>query len=288
MPIQVLNSTQDSSVNFVEQQLEGFLESRYVRKCDERFIAYLSSQTGCNRSCKFCHLTVTGQTSFSDSSHNDFLGQALQVFKHYRQQKPATYMHYSFMARGEPLCNKTIIDESTDLFSALGHLALDEGLPSKFNVSTIIPVTLKKSLIEIFPLVTPMIYYSIYSVNEAWRKEWLPTAMPAKEALRMLKEYQQFSKKFIKIHCAFIKDENDSEEDLENMCKTILDTGLFCEFNLVRYNPASPAQGEESSEDRLKHISEYMHRRLGGKAQIIPRVGFDVSASCGMFAGRKE
>lgn len=87
IPLRVLNSTQDRSVNFVEQQLTGFLESRFVRKCDDYFIAYLSSQTGCNRGCTFCHLTTTGQTEFVDSTHNDFVGQALQVFKHYRGEK---------------------------------------------------------------------------------------------------------------------------------------------------------------------------------------------------------
>jgi hypothetical protein len=42
MPLKVLNSQIDRSVNFVEEQLVGFLESRFVRKCDEYFIAYLS------------------------------------------------------------------------------------------------------------------------------------------------------------------------------------------------------------------------------------------------------
>jgi 23S rRNA (adenine2503-C2)-methyltransferase len=97
MPLTVLNSQIDRSVNFVEEQLVGFIESRFVRKYDDYFIAYLSSQTGCNRGCTFCHLTATGQTSFVDSSHNDFMAQAIQIFKHYRKEKkPARYMHYNF------------------------------------------------------------------------------------------------------------------------------------------------------------------------------------------------
>jgi len=52
-------------------------------------------------------------------------------------------MHYSFMARGEPLANKVLLGSATELLMKLGQLAQDEGLPSKFNLSTIIPKTLK-------------------------------------------------------------------------------------------------------------------------------------------------
>src|ERR1700689_4726533 len=102
----VLKSKLDQSVNFVEEQLVGFLESRYVRKVDDYFIAYLSSQTGCNRGCRFCHLTATNQTKFEDVSSSDFTFQALQIFKEYKRSNiPAKYVHFNFMARGEPLNN---------------------------------------------------------------------------------------------------------------------------------------------------------------------------------------
>jgi len=284
--LKVLNSQIDSSVNFVEQQLVGFLESRFVRKCDEYFIAYLSSQTGCNRGCTFCHLTATGQTSFVDSSHNDFMAQAIQVFKHYRKEKtPAKYMHYNFMARGEPLANKLLLNSGDELLSKLGQVAKEEGLPAKFNVSTIMPLTLKKSLIDIFHYVNPTIYYSLYSTNQTWRDKWMPAALPVDEAVARLKEYQSFSKKIIKIHYTFIAGENDSEEDINASCDVLEKYNLTCEFNLVRYNPASPSQGVESSTEIINRNLGIIQNRLGfnSKVQMIPRVGFDVKASCGMF-----
>lgn len=284
MKLQVLNSEIDRSVNFVEEQLVGFLESRFVRKCDHYFIAYLSSQTGCNRGCTFCHLTATGQTSFVDSSHNDFMAQAIQVFKHYRAEKVrAKYMHYNFMARGEPLANKILLDSGDELLTKLGQIAKGEGLPAKFNISTIMPRTLKQSLVTTFNYVNPTIYYSLYSMDPEWRKKWMPAAMDVSEALSMLKEYQDFSKKMVKIHYAFIAGENDSEDEVNSICDVIDRVGLHCEFNLVRYNPASPDQGIESSEDVIKRNIEILSTRLSGKVQVIPRVGFDVKASCGMF-----
>lgn len=284
--LKVLNSQEDRSVNFVEEQLVGFLESRFVRKCDDYFIAYLSSQTGCNRGCAFCHLTVTGQTSFVDSSHNDFMAQAIQVFKHYRKQNsPAKYMHYNFMARGEPLANKILLESGDELLVKLGQVSKEEGLPAKFNISTIMPMTLKKSLVDIFHYVNPTIYYSLYSTKPEWRKKWMPGAMDHNQALEILSEYQKFSKKVVKIHFPFIEGENDSEEDMYNMCLAIDTAGLVPEFNLVRYNPASKDQGKESSEKIIERNLKILKDNFNynTKVQIIPRVGFDVKASCGMF-----
>jgi 23S rRNA (adenine2503-C2)-methyltransferase len=286
MGVEVFNSKIDHSVNFVEEQLIGFIESRFVRKCNEYFIAYLSSQTGCNRGCTFCHLTATGQTSFVDSTHNDFMAQAIQVFKHYRKQnKPAKYMHYNFMARGEALANKIILNTGDELLLKLGQVSKEEGLPAKFNVSTIMPLTLNKPLSQVFNYITPTIYYSLYSMDVEWRKKWMPSAMEPKRALEILKEYQDFSKKIVKIHFPFIADENDSIEDVWKICDAIDNAGLICEFNLVRYNPASPEQGVESSKEIMdRNISIIQDRfQFPSKVQVIPRVGFDVKASCGMF-----
>lgn len=286
MKLKVLNSEIDRSVNFVEEQLVGFLESRFVRKCDDYFIAYLSSQTGCNRGCTFCHLTTTNQTSFVDSSHNDFVSQLIQVFKHYRQEKvKAKYCHINFMARGEPLANKILLDSGDELLAKLGQVAKGEGLPSKFNISTIMPVTLNKSLPQIFNYINPTIYYSLYSVDPIWRKKWLPAALDVNTSLTLLKEYQNFSKKIIKIHYAFIAGENDSENDIHCICDALDKHNLICEFNLVRYNPFSVEQGTESSMEVIeRNLNIFKDRfKFNGKIQMIQRVGKDIYASCGQF-----
>lgn len=282
--MQKLESQIDRSVNFVEEQLTGFLESRYVRKVDDYFICYLSSQTGCNRGCKFCHLTVMGQTSFTDAPIGDFLTQWHNVEQHYIKSKsPAKTVHFNFMARGEPLANKWLLNDGDLLLGQLGQLAKYRGLRSKFNISTIMPVTLSKSLCDVFHFIHPTIYYSLYSVKESFRQKWLPTAMSVPNAMGFLKEYQSYSKKIIKIHHTFIAGENDSLDDVKDMCELLELTGLLCEFNLVRYNPFSAEQGVESDQETLDRNVEYIRSRLAGKVQVIPRVGFDVKASCGMF-----
>jgi len=279
----VLRSAEDQSVNFVEEQLAGFIEARYVRRCAEYFVCYLSSHSGCNRGCEFCHLTATNQTSFQASTINDFVSQALSVLKHYRREQPAKYMHYSFMARGEPLANPHLLARGQELLIRLGQLAADEGLPAKFCVSSIMPLTLHKPLVDVFGFVSPTLYYSLYSVEDAFRARWLPTAMPAQKALAMLADYQRFSKKLVKIHFAFIEGHNDSEEQVRKLCDSIEEHGLLCEFNLVAYNPATPKQERESSPEIVTERLAYIADRFAGKAKAVKRIGFDVKASCGMF-----
>ena len=288
MKLQVLNSNIDQSINFVEDQLIGFLESRFVRKCDEYFICYLSSQTGCNRGCTFCHLTATGQTTFTDADQNDYTSQAMRVMRHYKDQKvKAKYVHYNFMARGEALANQNFLNQADHILWALGDMAAREKLGVKFNVSTIMPRTLKKSLVDIFKVIHPTIYYSLYSCKDEFRNKWMPGAMPVDDAMTLLKEYQEFSKKKIKIHHAFIKNTNDSVEDMIDMVKLIDRHNLDVEFNLVRYNPASPEQGEESPDHIIERNIKIIKSNLDGNVKIIQRVGFDAKASCGMFVDSK-
>lgn len=281
--LRVFRSEQDASVNFVEEQLAGFLEARYVRRCAEYFVCYLSSHSGCNRGCEFCHLTATGQTSFAPSTINDFESQALQVLKHYRREQAALYMHFAFMARGEPLANPQLLSRGSELLVRLGRLAADEGLPAKFCVSSIMPLTLNKPLLEVFGFVSPTMYYSLYSVEDEFRRRWLPTAMPVSKALSMLANYQRFSKKIVKIHFVFIEGQNDSAEQVRKLCDALDEHKLICEFNLVTYNPATAAQGVESASEVIAERLAYIESRFAGKVKAVQRVGFDVKASCGMF-----
>lgn len=275
----ILSSQLDASVNFVEQHLNGFIESRYVRREDRYFIAYLSSQTGCNRGCRMCHLTATRQTQFTNCDLQDFVTQFETVLAHYDRDTPAVVAHINWMARGEALTNPTITETSTELLLRLGQMCKERDLLPKFNISTIMPMTMRKRLVEMFPIITPTIYYSLYSVDPQFRAKWLPAAMNVDQALDQLYEYQYVSKKIVKFHGAFIQGENDGLSQVRNMCEAIKSRTIRGEFNIVRYNPFSIEQGVESNNlDTIATvISEYM------PCKIIPRVGQDIAASCGTF-----
>lgn len=281
----VLQSNIDQSVNFVAQQTVGYFESRYVRRNEEYFIAYLSSQSGCNRGCGFCHLTTTGQTLSVDANKWEFMHQAENVFKHYKSlNQPAKYVHYNFMARGEALANTYMLHEAPAILETLGSLAHHVyGLPAKFNVSTIMPMTLKQSLVDVFSYMNPTIYYSMYSVDTAFRKKWMPGAMDVDKALCALYEYQKFNTKPVRIHFAMIDGENDTREDMEMITTAIKDHKLNVNFNIVRYNPGDDTSRETPEATILKNAEYLRELNENSTVQVVTRVGFDVKASCGTF-----
>jgi 23S rRNA (adenine2503-C2)-methyltransferase len=277
-------SAVDASVNWVTSGDPGVIEARYVRRAPSYFALYLSSQTGCRQACRMCHLTASGQTRARNVDLREYLEQAEVVLAHARTAAPAEVVHYNFMARGEPLSNPVLLEQAGTLFDGLFARASALGLRSRFLVSTILPKTLDRPLASIFDRYLPDIYYSLYSMDDAVRRRWLPNALSARDGLDALVAWQRHSYKIVKIHFAFIEGVNDDDASVHAICDAILQRGLFVHVNIVRYNPPTPSHGREPPIETLERNVQIFRERLpGARVQLVPRVGFDVSASCGMF-----
>jgi 23S rRNA (adenine2503-C2)-methyltransferase len=283
-------SSLDESVNHVVPADDGgFFEARYVRRVPSRWICYLSSHSGCDKACRFCHLTATGQTMMKPATMETYLAQAEKVFGSYRIRleggaAPADKVHFNFMARGEPLENPVVLAQGDALFASLGAIAAQHGLIHAHKVSTILPKTLKHDLSTVLADPASQLYYSLYSVDAGFRKRWLPKALPVDEGLDLLSHYQRATGREFILHWAFIKGENDSQAHIEKLLDAVASRGLRAKFNLVRYNPHSGRHGVETDEVRLQALFDQVACALGSSgSRIVQRVGFDVKASCGMF-----
>lgn len=272
----ILESTLDKSVNFTTPFQNGFIEARYVRRVPEYFICYLSSHSGCNKACRFCHLTQTGQTSFDPIGYEELGSQLYQVFNHYSKQPVARKVHFNWMARGEAIENPILWDYKIDLLLAMW--ARIHKLTYAHKVSTIMPIGINlDKFVEAFKDRNIDWYYSLYSLDPAFRKRWIPKGQNPHSSLQALKELQ----KPVTLHWAFIQGENDSLDQVEDVLKYLDKIRFTPAFNLVRYNPFD-SKSQETQETNLNKLFETIKAFLSD-SKIIPRVGYDVKASCGMF-----
>lgn len=285
-PVTLL-SKQDNSANVVFA--EGF-EARYVRREEEYIIVYLSSHTGCSQACRMCFLTQTGQTAMKAATAEDFMQQAHAVLQIYQarvnsgQEPAAKRINFNWMARGEPMLNQHLWVRWNVLSMKLAALAEIHGAKEvAFNISTIMPFGMEKFVHYDGPH-QPTIYYSLYSTNEKFRKRWLPRAKPVDQALKILRDWQRKNKGKAVIHHPLIADENSMIEEASRIGLAVEAHDLDARFNLVRYNPYSEAQGREASEEAIQvYFSEITRYMTVPGSRIVPRIGFDVKASCGMF-----
>lgn len=296
MTWQTLKSHEDASVNFVKKLPDdGFWEARFVQRVPHYFITYLSSHSGCNKSCRFCHLTATKQTMMTAATLEDYVEQAMQVLSYYKNSgkyhadKTEQIVNFNFMARGEPLANPVILKNSKELFDILDNKAAELGLKPQFMISSIIPEDFDGKLEDIFTDERATFYYSLYSTQEKFRKRWLPKAMDCYKALDLIAEFQKKTGRQIVFHWAFIEGQNDNIEELHKMMKEVESRGIDARFNLVRYNPHSDRYGVEPKEEHITKLFDIVTSYLPeSNSRIVPRVGRDVKASCGMFIDCKS
>lgn len=284
-----LKSKVDRSVNWIIPYKKGNLEARYVRRCSDYISAYVSSHSGCKMGCKMCFLTQLNQTWFDHTDIDNFEKQIRIILDHYdssNEDNTAKRVNINFMSRGEALANKVIINNYDELYDTIEKRAMLSNLDIKMNISTIMPYTVKHRKLEDILSRNTEIYYSLYSVKEDFRKSWLPNALPVKEALHKIKQYQLYSHMPVTFHWAFIKNYNDDEQDLVELVKLVRQYELFGKFNLVRYNPPPNLyHTEEPDEEKLNDLFKIARSALtdNNRSKIVPRVGLDVYASCGTF-----
>jgi adenine C2-methylase RlmN of 23S rRNA A2503 and tRNA A37 len=282
----VLRSAEDRSVNFTRPAPDGGrFEARFVARSDDYAIAYLSSHSGCRLACRFCHLTQTGQTMFGPATQWDLMGQLMRVLRHMDEGRiRPPRINVNFMARGEPLANPHLTEGFGFFAEPASREAARRGMGIRFNLSTVFPADQDIDLTRAFGdfPVTP--YWSLWSVDPGFRKRWLPRAEAPERSLDRLLRFQAATGREVVLHWGLIAGKNDREGDLDGLVRLLDGSGLRARLNLVRYNSFSDRTGAEAGQDRLDRFLEVLGPVLGlPGSRVVPRVGRDVFASCGMF-----
>lgn len=291
---EILRSQLDRSINVVDYTADGgAIESRFVQRLEDTIIIYLSSSTGCDKACRFCHLTQMRQTMMTHVTIKQYLDQAknlLELLLDENKLDGVKIVHFNFMARGDAMANPHFVGEIGFLIKELDLLAIDYRLEAKFKISTIFPQTelfgpdhqdLKRwarQTIRLHPEIE--FYYSLYSLQTRFRRKWIPKAIFPDT----IGEIFSGVDRGFRLHHALIAHENDSLEDGDRILSWLDKHDITCRLNIVRYNPFGKSCGKEPTEDRIELYRAYMNAspRIVS-ADVVTRVGRDVAASCGTF-----
>jgi 23S rRNA (adenine2503-C2)-methyltransferase len=294
--MKTLISVVDRSRNWLIPYGKSILECRYVRRenAKDKISLYVSSHNGCTMGCKFCWLTNQNQTTFKHSDLDSYMLQINTVLSHYQEQvrlnpgEKASRLNVNFMARGESLANKIVINDYPTFYDRVAEATKENNLDSfRMNISTIMPNVIKdRSLVDIFRDKPAYLYYSLYSNQQKFRDHWMPNAMDYKKALAKLKEYQEHSGIPITFHWAIIKGHNDDIVHVQQLANELKEYQFDAKFSIVRYNPHENSQSEEADDEARNEILKTL-TPITKSSKIIPRVGYDVHASCGMFIDDK-
>ncbi len=292
--VTILRSQEDKSINFISPTPDnGAIEARFVQRTEDTIIIYLSSATGCNKACRFCHLTQMKQTMMTDVTIAGYLKQANDVMTLLIKEEKLSgvrTVHFNFMARGDALANLHFINYRDIVINELARLAESNGLIPKFKISTIFPSdglfgngkrNLKlwvQNTLEMHPGVE--FYYSLYSLEPAFRKRWIPKSIDPE----LIGEVFYGTTKKMRIHHALIEGENTSDETIKNIKAWLKRHKIITEMNIVRYNPFDTSSGTEpAGEHLMKYVNKMGESPFIAGVHIVTKVGFDVAASCGMF-----
>ena len=297
----VKHSQEDHSINVVTPIESGlFFESRFVQRDDYEWIIYISSDgAGCNLSCRMCWLTQLGRTGTREASVEEYRDQVKSVLAEIKKVKSSEEwdavkrIHVNFMAQGDLFQNRCFTSDPElvlTVITAAINSAVAHGPQIKFKLSTIFPETsqyIKEPEVFRSLVIEPLldddrvdIYYSLYSLDSRFRRKWLPKAISPEVVGNIFRGV----KRGFRLHFALIENRNDRLGDIELIHRWLERWDITAKFNLVRFNAFDGAKEAETDSTKMAlYLESLMTSERLVDSQIVPRIGKDVKASCGMF-----
>lgn len=250
---------------------EQAVESVYIPE-DDRSTLCISSQKGCRMNCYFC---MTGHQGFHGQlTANQIINQVLSV------PESASLTNVVFMGMGEPCDNLDNVMKAIEILTADWGLAWS---PKRVTVST---VGLKPGPKKLVEETNVHIAVSVHNAVPEERMQMMPIerVYPIKEVLEMLGKYDFAHQRRLSIEYIMWQWFNDDISHAEALREIIPDEHV--RVNLIRYHmiPGIPKL-RTSSDERMTQFRDYLNGH-GVTCTIRRSRGEDISAACGMLAGK--
>ncbi len=238
---------------------------------EDRKTLCVSSQAGCRMGCKFC---MTGRQGFHGNlSVSDILNQFISI------EESGELTNAVFMGMGEPLDNYANVKKAIDVLTA------DWGFgwsPKRITLSTIgiVPV-LKKYLDE----TRCHLAVSLHDPFGEERGDLMPIQKkyPIEDVIRLIKQYDFTGQRRVSFEYIMFAGLNDDKRHADAFSRLL--KGLECRVNLIRFHKIPEAPYQTSPELIMEKFRDRLSNQ-GITCTIRASRGEDISAACGMLAGK--
>lgn len=271
--IDKITSKTDNTIKYVFKFGNVISEISYINKNDGKDIICSPTQTSCNMGCKFCHLT--GLKIPAVNIYNQTIFDMIKHVADDIENKHDTLL-ISYMGAGEPLLNiDGIIQSAMKVYDEFSGKYKN----IRFAVASIIP---RREYMERFMEEVKdsgldfKFHLSLHFIDEN-RKELMPAAINATEAINLLDKYSNYVGK-TEIHYTLVDCKNDSRMHADNLIKNI--KGINTTVKLLQFSDKTGVDLKRSQKE--DKFAEYLNK-VNIKTEIYDPPGRDVGASCGQF-----
>lgn len=302
------NGTQTSiktapSGHFDEGQME---RSDPIQTDKNKYTVIISSSSGCQMSCSFCHLTQN-KKPFHNISEEEITENVIDAIEFVANREGAKftdrYIKLCYMGEGEPILDMEKTGGSAgNILSLVYEKGLAAGLDG-IDISTCMPKIPERYLEQVIKMdqlckmigfnLNPVnhndpdrsivrLFYSLHHYNQTVRNIIIPNSMRIDGALELLKEVSEQGVNVV-YHYMFINGVNDSDNDVQNLISFVNSSPNFkdSEFRVLRYNQGR--NGQEES-DQITNIVKKLSDELEVKKfKVQFSAGEAINAACGMF-----
>lgn len=264
--------SEDGTVKYLFDVGDGkAVESVYIPE-EDRATLCISSQKGCRMNCYFC---MTGRQGFHGNlTANEIINQVLSV------PDSESLTNVVFMGMGEPLDNLDEVMKVIEILTESWGLAWS---PKRITVSTVGKKPELKTLVE---KTSVHIAVSVHDAVHEERQSLMPLEKiyQIKDVMEMLSHYDFAHQRRLSVEYIMWNWFNDDIKHAEALREILPDEHV--RVNLIRYHmiPDAPKL-RTSSDERMAHFRDYLNGK-GITCTIRRSRGEDISAACGMLAGK--
>ncbi|MCC8118495.1 MAG: 23S rRNA (adenine(2503)-C(2))-methyltransferase RlmN [Bacteroidales bacterium] len=270
-PITKAEST-DGTVKYLFRGAGGRNVEAVMIPDKERATLCISSQAGCKMGCTFC---MTGKQGYHGNlTAAQIINQIMAV------PSSEDLTNIVFMGMGEPLDNLEPVLKVIKILTEKWGFAWS---PKRITVSSIGKLKELKRLIEETKV---HLAISVHTPMTQQRQQLMPAekAFPIKDVMALLRDYDFAHQRRLSVEYIMWRGVNDDLKHADALARLI--QGTSARVNLIRYHAIPGVVMQPATEEAMETFRDHLND-LGVTATIRASRGEDISAACGMLAGKK-